>query len=179
MPSVQTIPHNQAEHRSEAENALELFAEPLIWRIHLSAQNRRALPGVVAAIVLAALLASLLFHTLIAGAVAAVLLVGAIREFLFPMEYQISSAGVRCKFAGSILEMAWKDVRRLIVERGQITVSPLPSPGWLDTFRGVTLRFAADGQPGCRAQVYEACLKYAPTANGVELLGVPSEDRGR
>ena len=170
MSSVQSTPYNERVKDAVPASGSGSFTEPLVWRIHLSAQNRKALPGVASSILLAAVLASLLFHTIIAGAVALILLIGAIREFLFPMEYQISSAGVRCKYAGSILELSWKDVRRLIVERRQVTLTSLAEPGWLDTFRGVSLRFAADGQPGCRSQVFQACLQYAPDAIGTELL---------
>jgi hypothetical protein len=108
-------------------------------------------------VVLAAgLLVTILFHSPLPGLAAVLLLVGSVKEFLFPIQYRITPKGVEARSIGSRMELAWKDVRRCLPETRQITLTPLSAASRLDVFRGVTLRFAPDGEPGDRQAVLEA-----------------------
>jgi hypothetical protein len=110
----------------------------------------------------AGMLVTVIFHSPLPGLAAIVLLVGSVKEFLFPVQYRITKTGVESLTVGSRMELAWKDVRRCMVEANQITLTPLAVPSRLDAFRGVTLRFAQDGESGDCESVLRACMHFVP-----------------
>lgn len=71
---------------------------------------------------------------------AAVLLVGAIAEFLFPVTYTLDTAGAHARFPGSHRLLPWTQVRRVYLRRNGIKLSPLAVEGWAENYRGVFLR---------------------------------------
>lgn len=120
------------------------------------------IPKLTITMLAAGLLVTILFHSPLPGLIAVVLLVGSIKEFLFPIHYRISLMGVEQRSVGGHLEVAWTDVRRCLLEPHQITITPLSKASRLDVFRGVTLRFAPEGDPGDRAAVLATCRRCAP-----------------
>ncbi len=148
----------------------------LVWKVHLARQNPGVLPAIVCSIVIASVLAALLLHSFLAGFLAIVLLGGAIREYLFPVEYRITPQAVQCVLPGTNSEVMWKDARRIMVDGRCVTVTSLEKPGRLDVFRGVSLRFAPIGAPGNRQQVLSLCKRYAGNLIGAEALTQPASD---
>ncbi len=73
----------------------------------------------------------------------AILGVGLSRYFL-PTRYTLDETGVLARFMGQTQRMPWSDVRRTLVHREGIHLSPFPEPSRLDSFRGVFLRFAGN-----------------------------------
>ncbi len=146
-------------------------AEALEWSVHLARRNRRMLPGVILALISACSLVTMLFCSPIPGIVAVLLLIGSIKEYLFPIYFRVSAVGVASRSFGSEFALAWTDVRRGILERKQLTLTPLPSPSRLDPFRGVTLRFAECGKPGDRASVLERCRAFLPELECLQDCG--------
>ena len=141
--------------------AVATQAAALSWTVHLMRRNVAALPALIAAIGGGGLLVTLVFHSALPGIAAILLLTGSVREYLFPVRYRVTERVVEVRCPGSRLELAWEDVRRLIIEDHQVTLSPLAAPSRLDAFRGVTLRFGIKGAPGDRESVMEACRKFA------------------
>jgi len=73
---------------------------------------------------------------------AAVLLIGAVAEFLFPVTYRLDEQGASSRHFGSWRVLPWTQVRRVYLFPNGIKLSPLPARGWAEAYRGVTLRMA-------------------------------------
>jgi hypothetical protein len=131
------------------------------WTVHLARRNPNVIPTLTVTMLAAGLLITLLFHSPMPGIAAILLLIGSIKEFLFPIHFRITQNGVESRSVGSQMQLAWKDARRCILEPHQITITPLSKPGRLDVFRGVTLKFARDGEEGDRAAVLAICRRCA------------------
>lgn len=125
------------------------------WRVHLAYQQLERLPLLLGLLLGGALLAGILLQSWLGGVVAILLLVGATREFLFPVSFRMNATTL---FADGFLvqkEMLWKDVKRVIPEPNGVRLSPLANPSRLDSFRGISLYFAPDGQMGDKTSVLE------------------------
>jgi hypothetical protein len=147
----------------------ELSANPdlsdaclLSWTVHLASRKPNVIPILIITMISAGLLITILFHSPLPGMIAIALLVGSVKEFLFPIHYRITPKGVEQRSIGCHLELAWKDARRCLLEQHQITITPLSTASRLDVFRGVTLRFSREGDPGDRSAVLAECRRCAP-----------------
>ncbi len=134
----------------------------LAWRVHLLRRYPRRLPGLLCVFGIAAICVWLMFGQILPVLAALLLLTGATGEFLFPISYRITSEGVYADSLTSRLTLRWKETRRCLRHPFGITLSPLPAPSRLDAFRGVTLRYAPEGEPGDRESVQAALARYAP-----------------
>jgi hypothetical protein len=134
----------------------------LSWTVHLARRKSNTIPKLIIAMLAAGLLVTILFHSPVPGIAAILLLIGSVKEFLFPINFRITPKGVESRSIGTRMELAWKDVRRCLMEKHQITLTPLANASRLDVFRGVTLRFGLDGEPGDRSAVLAECRCYAP-----------------
>jgi hypothetical protein len=116
--------------------------EPTTWTVHLAA--RRPGRAIAAVLVILCGLAAvhLLGHSWAITAVAAVLLLGSIAEFLFPVTYTLDAAGAHARYLASRRIIPWAQVRRVYLGRNRIKLSPLAAPGWAENYRGVLLRMA-------------------------------------
>jgi len=114
--------------------------EPTTWTVHLAAKQ----PGKAVVVVLVILFA--LFAVQALGGswalmlLAAVLLIGAVAEFLFPVTYTFDDQGAHARRIGSHRILPWERLRRVYLRPNGIQLSPLASRGWADAFRGVMLR---------------------------------------
>jgi len=114
--------------------------EPTTWTIHLAARRPRLAAAVLVAIALG--LAGI--HALGAPALvlllAALLLLGSVAEFLLPVTYTLDADGAHARHFGSHRILPWPRVRRVYLLPDGINLSPLTTPGWAESYRGVMLR---------------------------------------
>ncbi|MHB9025605.1 MAG: hypothetical protein ACYC7E_15790 [Armatimonadota bacterium] len=116
------------------------YPEPTTWTIHAAAR-KPAKAAVAVLIILVALLAvNALGGTWVHLVLAALLLVGSIAEFLFPVTYTLDAAGAHSRHLGSHRVVPWERVRRVSLRPRGVKISPLPAPGWAEAYRGVLLR---------------------------------------
>ncbi|HZO90708.1 MAG TPA: hypothetical protein VFB38_20435 [Chthonomonadaceae bacterium] len=135
----------------------------LTWRVHLLRREPHKLPGLLAVLIIAVVCVWLMFGQALTALVAALLLLGASSDFLLPITYRITEEGVFADGLTSRLALRWKETRRCLREPLGVTLSPLSKPSRLDAFRGVTLRFAPEGEPGDRESVLAAIARFAPS----------------
>jgi len=135
--------------------AVECPERRLEWRVHLAAASPRKAAGAALGAILAGAAAWLVFGNPLLALAAAAVVIGAVAEFLFPIRYCLNARGaeVRCGFSRSFI--AWAQVRKCYLFPDGLKLSPLGTPGRLETFRGVYLRFA-DNQYEILAFVQEA-----------------------
>jgi len=114
----------------------------LAWRIF----RARREPGGIALVLLsyaaAVAMWRLLFPHPVALFLPLVALTGALREFLFPLSFRLTTRGAYVANGPARLFLAWDDVKRATHGDDGVFLSPLPRPSRLDSFRGVTLCFA-------------------------------------
>jgi len=76
--------------------------------------------------------------------VAAVLLGCSLARYFAPTWYELDEAGVAVRFLGHSRMVPWGEVRRVLVHREGVHLSPFERPSRLDSFRGTFLRFAGN-----------------------------------
>ncbi len=138
-------------------------ATPLLaWRVHLLRRYPNRLLVLLLTLLIALLGVYLMFGNLLLACVAVLLLLGATSDFLFPLSYRLTATGIEADSLTGRMKLSWQDARRVLSNRESVLLSPLASPSRLDAFRGVTLRFAPDGEPGDRASVLAMIARCAP-----------------
>ena len=142
--------------------AVEQDDSLLAWRIHMlrSHPDRAAILLCVSAFSVA--VGWLLFRSPIFCLAALFMLVSATSEYLLPISYAITETDVTARYGANRFRIEWSAVRRALLYSDGIRLSPLAVGGRLDAFRGVYLRFAADGQPGDRESVLELVNRLRP-----------------
>lgn len=154
MINQQTHPASEAEPLQETDH--------LVWNIHLLRQQPQRLPVVLGASLFVASVAWMLFHNLFFSFAAILMILSAAAEYLFPCQYRLTNLAARCRYGANRFEIEWKRVRRVLLYKDGVRLSPLPSPSRLDNFRGVFLRFAPNGQTGDRESVLRAVKSLRP-----------------
>lgn len=117
---------------SVAEPALQWTMDP--WREH----TRRAMVGVVLAILLAALVFTAVGGRLTGLLLASIAIVSLAPAFLV-VHCRVDGAGVSRTILGLTERRAWADIRRARLGAGALRVGPSRRPGVLDGFRTLTL----------------------------------------
>jgi len=160
------------------ESPAALPVPSLAWKVHLLRRDPRRLSGVAMVVFLGAACVWLMFGSLLPALAAVLLLLGAAGEYLFPIAYHITDEGVTVNSLTGRMVLRWQDVRRCWRDRECLILTPLPAPSRLDAFRGLTLRFAPDGEPGDYPSVQEAIARYAPALRSAAMLRTDPEQDG-
>ena len=75
---------------------------------------------------------------------AAAFLVLSLARFFLPSRFVLDAAGVTRRSAGGRGQLAWSQVRRVVVGQAGVFLSPFERPSRLDSFRGLFLPFAGN-----------------------------------
>jgi len=113
----------------------------LTWRVHLAARHPRKAIGCVGLIGLMVLCGHLIFRSPGLTLAGALMLLGSVSDFLFPVRYTLTTQGAEMRSWISGPSIAWARVRRYYVDEEGVKLSPLPRPSRLEAYRGVYLRF--------------------------------------
>ena len=114
----------------------------LTWSTHQLRQKPWGLLLVAPALAVAWAAGSSVFHTPAAGAVAALVLVCTIADYLFPVRFTLTKDCARAQCLLSRHEIRWENVRHAWLGPDGVKLSPLGGESRLEAFRGVYLRFA-------------------------------------
>lgn len=141
---------------------IEKAAPLLAWRVHLLRRYPNRIPVLALTLLIALLGVYMMFGNPLLALVAVLLLIGATSEFIFPIAYRLTEEGIEADTLTARMKLPWKDARRCLCDRRSVTLSPLAQASRLDGFRGVTLRFAPNGEPGDRDSVLAIIARCAP-----------------
>jgi len=137
----------------------------LAWT-NLPLKGRRG--TVIFLAVLLPVLAALVYHeshnafaALLAVAFVAVVITPAV----LPTTYTLDAEGVTVRHIGKTVSHPWSACKRLIVDVDVIVLSPFPKASFLDSFRGVYLRFNR-GQETIREEAMQFALARMPRCHG-------------
>ncbi len=118
--------------------------ESLQWRSHPLVDEFPKSLLLVAIILAVCVAASWAFQGWVWGVISGVLLVAATARYIFPSHFQLDDEGVTVRFLGVARRMPWTALRRTASGPGGMFLSPFERPSRLDSFRGVSLRFAGN-----------------------------------
>jgi hypothetical protein len=113
----------------------------LTWKVHLLRDNPKKLLLVIPIFMLSLILCYATFHSFFYVAVAALLFVIALNDYLFPVSYEITehTAASFAVFARS--RIGWGSVKKYYIDDAGIKLSPFENHTRLEAYRGVYLRF--------------------------------------
>jgi len=120
-------------------------AAPLEWQVHLARGNPARAAVVAALIGVSAWLCLHLFQNGLLAIATILVLLGATAEFLFPIHYRLTAEAAEFRNLHTLRRIAWTDVRKAYRLDHGVYLSPFERASRLDAFRGVLLRFSADG----------------------------------
>ena len=126
------------------------------------------MPGLVGILLLGAGCVWIIFQSLLPVIAAIVLLLGTASEYLFPVTFSFDEDGVSTKGLTNRSALKWSEVKRVLIGSKDVVLTPLPVPSRLDEFRGVVIRFAANGQTGDRESVLGYIREVKPELLGAE-----------
>lgn len=141
-------------------------AEPILaWKVHLLREQPGKFLPIVPVAFLTLALSRILFGNLTIGFVALALIAASLTDYLFPVRYELDSAGASATTLISRTRIEWGRVRKYYVDDWGIKLSPLSRQTRLEAYRGVYLRFGRR-----RDEVIEAVkeLRDAVQARGGE-----------
>jgi len=126
----------------ESQSAQEATTEPvLVWKVHLLRESPRKVLLVIPIVAISLVAGYIFTHSLLVLAVTLFLFVSALIEYLFPIRYELTSRGASAYTLLGRTTIEWERVRKYYIDDYGIKLSPLPSQGRLEPYRGVYLRF--------------------------------------
>ena len=141
----------------------------LAWRIHRLREEPQKIGLVALGYGLAFAFWRLAFPYPLGLFLPVIALTGAMSEYLFPVNYKLTSKGAYCSCGPAIkLEMLWSDVRRATKGKDGVYLSTLKIPSRLDSFRGIRLRFSQGNDEKVRETV-KALLPPPGSADPLRL----------
>jgi hypothetical protein len=135
---------------ADCSDDIEAIPDELSWQVHLFKENAW-LSVLLVAIIVVTLVGVWIWMPEYPGVVllAAVLLVGSVAPYLFPIHYHLTDGGIEIAFLGVRTFRGWKDFRNFYPHKVGVHLSTFRRPSSLDPFRGSFIRFA----PGNRDSV--------------------------
>jgi hypothetical protein len=148
--------------------------ESFRWRVHPAAERRGVALLVLVLLILLSALAGVWMRGLYWGIFAFLVLFLSLESFYLPTRYELTSEGVSVRKAFSRVERPWSAFRTAWSDALGITLSPFGRRHWLESYRGVRLRFAIETSDGQRTRI-RARLREWLTGASVRLIGWEGE----
>lgn len=117
----------------------------LSWTVHLAQECK---PKLAASVLFTLVLSAFGYYTIGSlGAIAtAAVMLASLADFLFPVNYKITTDGAECRMLLKSTVIRWENVRNCYLDDFGIKLSPLRKGTRLEAFRGVYLRFGKNQQ---------------------------------
>ena len=127
-------------------------AAGLSWRVHPAAERPAVAIGVVALILALGVLAGIWMGSGYWAAFAFLVLFLSLEAFFLPGHFVLDDEGVAVKKAFSNARRPWDQFRRVVMQPGQITLSPFRRRHWLDNYRCLRLPLPPPSAAGPAAE---------------------------
>jgi hypothetical protein len=119
--------------------------ETITWRSHPAAERRAAAAGVGALVLLLAVLTGIWMRGAYWGFFAGMVLFLSLESFFLPTTYELSVGAVGVRKPFSRIERPWTAFRSAWFDPFGVTLSPFGRRHWLETYRGIRLRWGPRG----------------------------------
>lgn len=147
--------YQEIDSRSAAASAKPI----LTWKVHLLREDTRKVCLIVPVVLAGLVVSYALSHSLIFPAIALLIFASALSEYLFPVRYEITDREATARGLVGRTTIRWDRVKKYYLDDRGIKLSPLPTQGRLETYRGVYLRFG-----GNRDEVIEVVRRIRDAA---------------
>lgn len=114
------------------------------WEVRLGEEQPNKRLIALAAAILASFVGWALYQNVMLSVLAFLLIIGSSLELWVPIRYRLDETGASSTLGFSKTSMEWSNVRRVILGRRSVRLSPLRKASRLDAFRGVLLRYAGN-----------------------------------
>lgn len=136
----------------------------LEYRVHLARKNPGGAVAVAVFAVLAACIGQFVLGSPLFAAVGVIAILGSTSEFVLPIRYTLTGEKATAAYGLARLEIEWARVRRVRCGAAALRLSPFAVAHRLDAFRGITLWYAPEGEPGSRDDLLRFVRERAPGA---------------
>lgn len=134
---------------------------PVAWSVHLLHRHPAKAWAIGTVAVLSGAVGAWALGSWLGAVLGLGVIFGSTAEYLLPQRFMLTSVGAMAAVGLSRSELAWPNVRRIVVQGDTVLLSPLPAASRLDAFRGVRLCFdPSDG--GIRAAAMDSLRLHAP-----------------
>jgi hypothetical protein len=130
--------------------------ETLTWRVHPAAERKATGAFVSLLLVALAVLAGIWMRGAYWGVFALFVLFLSLESFYLPTAYELTASGIVVRKPFSKAERPWSAFRSAWFDPLGVTLSPFGRRHWLETYRGVRVRFAARPVAGEAAAAAQA-----------------------
>jgi hypothetical protein len=120
--------------------------EEIRWNVRPGSEQPGKLAVVFVAAVSSAAIGYLLTNAVALAIAGFGLILGATAEFWLGTSFRLTAKFAQSRCGLSLTELAWSDVKRVIVTGSRVKLSPLENSSRLDAFRGVTLKTTRENE---------------------------------
>ncbi|MBW3622442.1 MAG: hypothetical protein KY468_03425 [Armatimonadetes bacterium] len=111
------------------------------WTVCMAVQQPRRTLVAGLLCVAAMVVAFLAFHSFVFSALVGASLFGSLLDFFLPVRYRLTPKGAEARHLWPFAFIEWKQVKRRLMSKEGLRLSPLGRKSRLDAYRGVFLRF--------------------------------------
>lgn len=129
--------------------------EAIGWRVRPSDRAPQKMLVVAASGIAAFVAGRYLFGNFALGVVGFAIIFGSTAEFWLGTVFSVDEKRASVRTGLSISAIEWTDVKRAVFDSEGVKLSPLESPGTMDAFRGVYLRYGDANRDEIRRAILE------------------------
>jgi hypothetical protein len=147
MISARLSAADMSSESPQTDHKAGLNTDVMEWKIFLMAERPVQAIGVAIAFALILTWSVIAFHNVLVGLAGCIAAAGAIKEYLFPLKFRLTSDSASVTCAGvPWVELPWSQVRSVYQTPSGLKLSPYANPKLARTenLRGMTLRARAD-----------------------------------
>lgn len=111
------------------------------WRVYLLRAYPKKTAQLIFLLFIANAILFLIYHNILLSVIGAVILLGAVCDYLLPIKYKLTTKAAYYNNIFSKKKILWKDVKSCYLSDIGIKLSPFSRKTWLENFRGFVLRF--------------------------------------
>jgi len=119
-------------------------AETLRWRSHPIVDDYPRSVLLVTAVLAACVAMHMAFGGVGYALLAAAFFAVSLGRYFLPTDYELDQDGATVRFLGTVRRVRWEEVRRTLLHKEGVQLSPFETPSRLESFRGTFLRFAGN-----------------------------------
>ncbi len=125
------------------EKDLEMEEERVIveWRVYLLKTYPKKTAQLIFLLFIANAILFLIYHNIVLSVIGAVILLGAVCDYLLPIKYKLTTKAAYYNNIFSKKKILWEDVQSCYLSDIGIKLSPFSRKTLLENFRGFVLRF--------------------------------------
>jgi hypothetical protein len=143
--------------------------ESIRWNVRLLDQRPTAVYAIVAVALIAAIVGFWLMHSPFMGCLGFAMILGSTVDYWYGARFLLDRNRAQARIGASLSSMSWDQVKRVVVSKNSVKLTPLAGASPLDPFRGVRLMTTQDN----REQVLSFVRGHVP--EGADFQSIASD----